>query len=586
MMLIGALMGDLRNDVVPKTGAKRKTGGRKKGDVPELKKALIAQVAAGRSIKDALIVIDRSRNSYEAWRRDDKHFAMMVDQARLGDAAKPEIEQMGFPEFSEQYLDAKVFPHTQNIVDMIEGRDPSWMDPAMTYEKGEKDLILVNMPPEHAKTTAVTINYTLYRLAMDPNLRVIIVSKSQAMARKMLYAIKSRLTHPKYQDFQYAYGPAGGYQANSEAWNADRIYLSDDIRDSGEKDPSVEALGVGSHVYGARADLIICDDIVDMGNAHRFDDHIEWIQAELLSRVSANGSMLIVGTRLAPRDLYSEIRDPKRYPEEESPWTYLSMPAVLSFDDDPEKWRTLWPKSNQPEPGSRESVADKDGLYPKWDGSRLKKKRARVAPRTWSLVYQQQQVSDAEVFSTEDVRGCVNGNRMTGRMPDGMVNCRPGGMSGLIVVAGLDPATAGFTASTVMGLDPHTHKRYVLDVTNRSGMMPDELRQMIKDQITRYGIVEYRIEKNSFQSFLTNDREINEFASRNGCIIKPHFTGVNKFDEDFGIASMAPMFANWSQGNNIIELPSLHGNEAVKALVEQLVTWQPGMSKKLRPTLS
>lgn len=575
-------MATLSSDITPKTGNKRRKGGRKRGDVPKLKQELIAMVAQGRSIKDALIVIDRSRNAYEEWRRNDKQFAMMVDAARLGDAARPEREFLPFPEFSERYLEAQVFDHTQNIVDMIEGTVPRWLEPSMTWEQGEKDLCLVNIPPEHAKTTAITINYTLYRLAMDPNLRVIIVSKSQSMARKMLYAIKSRLTHPKYSDFQFAYGPPGGYQANSEAWNADRIYLSDDIRDSGEKDPSVEALGIGSHVYGARADLVICDDVVDMSNAHRFDEQIDWIQAELMSRISANGTMLIVGTRLAPRDLYSEIRDEKRYPEEDSPWSYLSMPAVLEFADDPHDWKTLWPRSNQPEPGTREALADADGLFPKWDGTRLKKKRARVAPRTWSLVYQQEQVGDMEVFSTEDVRGCVNGSRMAGAMNPGMPGVRAEGMDGLQIVAGLDPATAGYTAAVVIGLDLTTHKRYVLDVKNNQGMKPDELRQMIKDLIAKYKISEFRIEKNSFQSFLTDDREVNDFASRAGCVIKPHYTGTNKYDPDFGVAAMAPMFGNWSEGNNLIELPSLMGSEAVKALVEQLVTWQPGMHKKLK----
>ena len=568
----------VRNNQMP-----RKRGRKKDGlSVEEGKKALIHQVAQGRSIKDALTVIDRTRNTYERWRKEDRFFAQLVDSARLGGAQDIEREHLSFPEFSAKYLEAEVFPHTQNIVDLIDGKDPDWQHPSMTYEPGEKDLVMVNLPPEHAKTTAVTINYSIYRLAMDPNMRIIIVSKSQAMARKMLFAIKSRLTHPKYQNLQLDYGPPGGYAANSEAWNADRIYLSDDIRDSGEKDPSVEALGVGSHVYGARADLIICDDIVDMGNAHNFDNQIEWIQAELMSRISANGSMLVVGTRLSSRDLYSEIRDPHRYPEEESPWSYLAMPAVLEYDDDPTKWETLWPRSNQPEPGDRDATTGEDGLFPKWDGTRLKKKRARVAPRTWQLVYQQQQVGDNEIFTTEDVRGCVNGNRMTGPIPKGMVNCREGGMDGLIVVAGLDPATSGHTASVVMALDPKTHKRYVLDIFNKSGVMPEEMRQLIKDWILRYKLTEYRIEKNSFQSFLTNDRELNEFATRHNCIIKPHFTGVNKYDSDFGVASMAPMFANWHEGNNLIELPSLHGNHAVGQLVEQLVSWQPGMHKKLK----
>lgn len=566
------------------TGPKR---GRKTADALDMdqaKREFVEQIRNGRTVVDALTVVDRSLSTYEKWRREDKAFAMLVDKVRLGTKyVGPERVEMGFPEFSEKYLDARVFGHTQNVVDLLNGEDPSWLHPSMTFDRGEKDLLLVNMPPEHAKTVAITINLTTHAIAMNPNIRVIIVSKSQNMARKMLYAIKSRLTHPKYAPLHADYGPPGGYDSNSEAWNADRIYISDDIRDSGEKDPTVEALGIGSHVYGARADLIILDDAVDLSNAHQFENHIDWIQAELLSRLSANGRMLIVGTRLASRDLYSEIRDTKRYPDDVSPWTYLAMPAVLEFAEDPKDWVTLWPKSNQPELGDRTAVADENGLHVKWDGPRLNKKRARMSPRSWSTVYQQQQTSDMEVFNADDVRGCVNGARFAGLMPKNLHAVREGrGGDGLIYVAGLDPATAGYTAAVVMGLDPQTHKRYVVDIYNKQATRPDEIRDLIKGWIDKYGLVEFRIEKNAFQSFLTQDTEINQYASAKNCVIKPHFTGSNKHDPDFGVASMAPMFKGWQSKDNLIELPSTMNSEASKALVEQLVTWFPGMNKRLK----
>ena len=57
----------VRNNQMP-----RKRGRKKDGlSVEEGKKALINQVAQGRSIKDALTVIDRTRNTYERWRKED-----------------------------------------------------------------------------------------------------------------------------------------------------------------------------------------------------------------------------------------------------------------------------------------------------------------------------------------------------------------------------------------------------------------------------------------------------------------------------------------------------------------------------------
>lgn len=58
-----------------------------------------------------------------------------------------------------------------------------------------------------------------------------------------------------------------------------------------------------------------------------------------------------------------------------------------------------------------------------------------------------------------------------------------------------------------------------------------------------------------------------------------HFTGKNKWDTSFGVASMASLFGNTRDGrfqdNNLIELPSNEGSEGLKTLVQQLITWKP-----------
>ena len=275
--------------------------GRKRNDNPaEAKKRFLTFLSEGRTINDALALAGRTRSTYELWRRQDPQFVVNADRIRTmrSSAGMEPGEHLSFSDFSERYMDARVFPHMQNVVDLIEGQPPSWVHPAMTFEPGELDLLIVNMPPEHAKTTSVTINYVTYRIAMDPNIRVIIVSKTHDMAKKMLYAVKTRLTHPKYAEMVSKYGPVGGYDKNSEAWNQNMIYVSDEARDSGEKDPTVQALGIRGHIYGARADLIIMDDCVDLTNAHEYEKQIDWLQSEVISRISSQGALLVVGTRL------------------------------------------------------------------------------------------------------------------------------------------------------------------------------------------------------------------------------------------------------------------------------------------------
>ena len=571
--------------------AMKQRAGRKVSNLStdQLKLEFLKFFSEGMTVEQALTSIDRSYSSYEKWRREDADFKASVERVRSirTRAGGDDRPWLSFEDFSERYLDAHVFDHMGNIVDLIEGREPRWVHQAMTYEQAEPDLLIANMPPEHAKSTTVTINYIVYRICMDPNIRVIIVSKTQSMAEKFLYSIKTRLTHPKYADLISQYAPQGGFDGDSEAWNKNMIYVSDQARDSGEKDPTVQALGIRGHITGARADLIILDDTIDSTNFHEFEKQIHWVQTEVISRIAASGALLVVGTRFNSRDLYSELRDPMRYPDEESPWTYLAMPAVLNFADDPEDWETCWPRSNQPEPGVKGAAAqpDVDGLFPKWDGPRLAKKRARMSPRSWSLTYMQRQVAEDAIFDIDAIKASVNGSRQTGLIPVGMPGQRPQGMDGLVTVAGLDPATSGHTAAVCIGLDVRTQKRYVLDFFNKAGTSPEEIRELVKLWANKYNLAEWRIEKNGFQGFLTHDRELNEFCAGRGTILRPHWTGSNKHDSDFGVASMAMLFTGWKDGNQLIELPSSHNSEAAKAWIEQLATWAPDLPKSQKTDL-
>jgi hypothetical protein len=321
------------------------------------------------------------------------------------------------------------------------------------------------------------------------------------------------------------------------------------------------------------------DDCVDHTNAHEYEKQIDWIQSEVMSRIDNDGGrLLVIGTRLRPKDLYSELRDEARYPDETSPWTYFAQPAVLEFDEDPNKWVTLWAKTNIA-PVSGKGEPDENGLYSKWDGPSLNKKRSRISPNLWAMVYQQQQVHEDSAFPTTAVKGVINGARNFGVIPRGKNGVRFNGMDGLIVVAGLDPAGSGYTAAVCLALDVSTQKRYLLDVSNKAGMKPDEIRELIKGWTDKYRVSEWRVEKNAFQTMLTQDREVREYLSSRGAILREHHTGQNKWDTNFGVASLTTLFYGWEDGKALIEFPSTHASEGLKTLIEQLVTWYPDAPK-------
>ena len=557
----------------------------------EARKELINLVRQGRTIVDALKVIGRSRSWYDTQRREAEGFAAYIDNARsrtsdLADQARSGISD--FAEFSEKYLGAKVWDHMLNVVDMLEGKEPRWIHPSMTYEKGSAGLsrLLVNIPPNHAKTMTITINYVTYRVVKNPNINVIVISKTQEQAKKFLYAIKQRLTHPRYADLQAAFGPTDGYKATADMWSANKVYLGADVRESDAKDPTVEAIGMGGQVYGARADLIVLDDVVTLSNAGEWAKQQEWIRQEVASRLPpGGGQLLVVGTRVSAVDLYKELRSQQHYTDGIVPWSYLSMPAVLEYADDPKDWKTLWGKSEQPL--AEDDTPDENGLFDRWTGPRLTAVRNEAGPSKWSLVYQNLDIAENAIFDPMCVRGAVNGMRKSGALIAGAAG-HPDSPQNFYRVIGIDPAMSGDTAAVAYAVDRRTHKRFVMDVHVMSSPTPAAIRNLIRDWTDAYHPHTVIVESNAFQLFLTQDEEIRNFLSTRGINYRPHYTGNNKQDPEFGVASLAPLFGTIIKrdgnnnnlkhaGDNIIELPDSSRNEHIKKLIEQLVVWQPGV---------
>jgi hypothetical protein len=259
------------------------------------------------------------------------------------------------------------------------------------------------------------------------------------------------------------------------------------------------------------------------------------------------------------------------------------MPAVLEFHDKAEEWVTLWPMSDRPW-NADETEADANGLYPRWDGVRLRQRRGVLDPKTWAMVYQQQDVESTAIFSPECVRGSVNGLRQVGALIRGVPG-HPDTLNDQYVVCAMDPAMSGDTFSVALSGDKTSSKRYLLEASRMPAPTPQAIRDLIFSWTEKYNPKVWVIEKNAFQLFLTQDEQINKFLATRGIRLVQHYTGNNKMDAEFGVASMAPLFGmsdkdgKFIKGSNLLELPRAE-NEHIKALIEQLITWSAGTKNK------
>lgn len=153
------------------------------------------------------------------------------------------------------------------------------------------------------------MNYPLSEIVRNPNIRIIIVSHTAETAEAFLREIKShieRQDNTKIMDFVKVFGNLMPNQP--EKWTDRSIIVE---RPSLRlKDPTVSAVGSGGSILSRRADIIICDDILNQENSrtHEQREKIkEWFFNVLMPVLTPTGRLIVVGTIWDENDLYSDL---------------------------------------------------------------------------------------------------------------------------------------------------------------------------------------------------------------------------------------------------------------------------------------
>lgn len=526
--------------------------------------------------------VGRARETYRDWRKTDAVFKAAADRVRedLKAGITTTSDVPDFPEFCERYLRLPLPRHHLRIWDVIRGLAPRDLRDSMRYQPGHDPgrYMIINVPPDHAKSTVWAKAYALWLICKDPNVRIGMVSKSASFARKQLGQIKFWLQNPElFPELHAAFAPEGGWKSDDKAdglaWRENMIYVRG--RSQAEQEPTVEALGIGSQIYGTRFDVLILDDVEDFASAGQYEQHANWIGQEVFNRLHPEtGQLIVLGTRVGVVDLYRHLRDEAKTWDEQPFYTYFAQPAIVenetSHHDD---WEVLWPE--------------------RLDAAKIMRARSAMTDqRRFAFVYQQNDVPDEATFPTEAVNASANRQRYHGPMQGQVPGHRDRGMDGLYVIAAWDPASsAGRNAFVVEAVDRESKHRFVLDVWIKKGAVPRETIALLKDWTVKYGVKEWRIEKNAVQQFITQLPEIRDFLTQNGCRLVEHQTYGNKWDPNMGVeGTLVPLFLSCvddvdgrlvakKQATGLISLPSPAKSKHVAELMAQLKAWEPNNSK-------
>jgi predicted phage terminase large subunit-like protein len=113
---------------------------------------------------------------------------------------------------------------------------------------------LIELPRDHGKSTQVCARI-IWELGRNPNLRVKLVCANAVLAGERSRFIRDAIIRHRYSRQVFP------WLAAAYPWNAERFTVARAHRVIG---PSVAAFGIGGRSTGARADLLVCDDIVDV----------------------------------------------------------------------------------------------------------------------------------------------------------------------------------------------------------------------------------------------------------------------------------------------------------------------------------
>jgi len=286
---------------------------------------------------------------------------------------------------------------------------------------GKSKRLIINMPPRHTKSEFASFLLPAWYLGRFPNKKIIQCSNTAELAVGFGRKVRNLVDSDAYAKiFPNVALRSDSKAAGRWATNANGDYF---------------AIGVGGTVTGKGADLLIIDDphseqeaALASNDPSVFDKVFEWYTSGPRQRLQPGGSIVIVMTRWAKRDLTGKICQ-SIIDRDGEVWDMISLPAILPNGRPlwPEFWSfkeldalrdelplPKWQAQYQQDPTSEEGAIVKREWWKEWDHERppqcnfiiqswdtafTKNERSDYsACTTWGVFYKDEDVNDVNII--------------------------------------------------------------------------------------------------------------------------------------------------------------------------------------------
>lgn len=165
-------------------------------------------------------------------------------------------------------------------------------------------------PRGHGKSTIGDVDFCITKVLRNPDIRIMIGSKTQTQASAFLKEIR---TH--FEQNVNLIRIFGDWKKSwDNVWNDKEFTVN--RRTVIKKEATVSALGASGAVVSKHFDIIIGDDLVGFENARTEAQRKvlkEWFYSSLYPTLEPDGEIHILGTRYSPMDLYEDLIKSKNY---------------------------------------------------------------------------------------------------------------------------------------------------------------------------------------------------------------------------------------------------------------------------------
>lgn len=184
----------------------------------------------------------------------------------------------------------------------------------ITYGEGSKNRLCVSVPPQHSKSSLITIAYTVWLILENPNRKILVINAEGGLSETFGIQIRDLINRLD--------GLNGITISNVKSSSTYIMFQKDGQLAQGH----IRLVGSNGSITGHPEDIIIIDDPykgTDDITPSLLEKKINWFTTIVEQRVRPNTKVIILHTRWHSNDLIGYLER-----EEADKYDFMSFPAI------------------------------------------------------------------------------------------------------------------------------------------------------------------------------------------------------------------------------------------------------------------